>query len=86
MITFKQKQDFLLNYLFVDQKNYHDNFRNDFLFYIESGDINIKILDKLKTKKEIIAWVDKLLSIYHLKYENEMNLKEFLLIETTQKH
>lgn len=72
------KQQFLIRYLSKKQGNYFDNFRNDFLFLIESEDIELHFLEKLNSEKEIIDWVENSLSVYYLKYENELSLKDFL--------
>lgn len=74
-----EKQQFLIRYLSEKQGNYFDNFRNDFLFLIESEDIELYFLEKLNSEQEIIDWVENSLSVYYLKYENEMSLKDFFM-------
>lgn len=74
-----EKQQFLIQYLSKKQGNYFDNFRNDFLFLIESEDIELHFLEKLNSEQEIIDWVENSLSVYYLKYENELSLKDFFM-------
>lgn len=73
-----EKQQFLTQYLSEKQGNYFDNFRYDFLFLIESEDIELYFLEELNSEKEIVDWVENSLSVYYLRYENELSLKDFL--------
>lgn len=82
MLSFEQKKLFLIQYLSEKQENYFDTLRSDFLFQIEIEEIELSFLNNLHSEEKITHWVEKILSVYYLKCENELSLKEFLYEES----
>jgi hypothetical protein len=74
-LTQKDKIIILKNYLLKEKENYADSFKEDIIIFFDedfsTNNLNLKFLHKYNTEEEIEKWVDKLLSRFVLKFDDE---------------
>jgi hypothetical protein len=75
MLSKEEKIDYLRVYLLKDKENYSDNFKDDIILFFDEDisihNLHLNFLDKYNSKEEIEKWVDKLLSRFVLKFDDE---------------
>jgi hypothetical protein len=74
MLSFKEKIQYLENYLSQPNENYADSFKEDILMFIDDfSDQNeiLFFLNKFNSFEEIENWVDNLCSRIVLKFDSE---------------
>jgi len=74
MVSFKEKIQYLENYLSQPNENYADSFKEDILMFIDDfSDQNeiLFFLNKFNSFEEIRNWVDNLCSRIVLKFDSE---------------
>lgn len=74
-MTFFEKIKYLETYLYLSEDNYADSFKQDIIIYFEDDFIeenkSLGFLKNLKTKKEIINFVNKLTSRFVMKFDSD---------------
>lgn len=74
-MTFFEKIQCLETYLNLSKDNYADSFKQDIIIYFEDDFIeenkSLGFLKNLKTKEEIINFVNKLTSRFVMKFDSE---------------
>ena len=73
MLTLQEKIFCLEEILTYPVENYSESFKIDIMFYFDEFDISnpkFSFLSKIKSKEEIILWVDKLTSRIVLKFDD----------------
>ncbi|HRI35392.1 MAG TPA: hypothetical protein PLD02_16705 [Saprospiraceae bacterium] len=75
MLSKEEKIDYLRDYLSKDKENYSDTFKDDILIFFDEDfsvhNLHLNFLDKYNSKEEIEKWVDRLLSRFVLKFDDE---------------
>lgn len=82
MPTHKQKTSFIKKYLKIKINPYYDGIKSDIYFFIweinESNEI-LQFLEKLDSLEAIEFWVDTLISLIVLKFDEEVETVEDLI-------
>lgn len=80
MLSYKDKIDYLENYLNKIEENYADSFKADVIIFIDLFDTNntlLKFLIDINTVGEIENWITKLTSRIVIR-EDEMEVSEII--------
>jgi hypothetical protein len=74
-MTFFEKIQYLETYLNLSEDNYADSFKQDIIIYFEEAFIeenkSLGFLKDLKTKEEIVNFVNKLTSRFVMKFDSD---------------
>lgn len=86
MLNKNQKIEILEKYLSEVHDNYGDSFKTDILFYFDEFTIDnpkLLFLNQFETEKEVLQWVDSLISQIILKFDSECEQLTDFIFEAT---